>query len=58
MKKEKCVGCLLDDLVLRKDEFRKFYAIEFIPTILENKKTILKKMKILDNKYTRFYPNL
>tara|TARA_B100001093_G_scaffold220153_1_gene211170 strand:- start:1339 stop:1893 length:555 start_codon:yes stop_codon:yes gene_type:complete len=56
-KREMC-WMSLDDLIIRRDEFRKFYAREFIPTILENKKTIIKKLKILDNKYNKFYPNL
>ena len=48
----------LDDLILRKDEFRNFYANEFIPTILNNKKMILKKLNIIDNTQLRLIPNL
>ena len=56
-KREMC-WMSIDDLIVRKNEFRKFYANEFIPTIIENKKTILKKMHILNNQYYRIYPNL
>lgn len=48
----------LDDLIIRKNEFRNFYANEFIPTILKNKKMILNKLNIIDNTQLRLIPNL
>lgn len=37
-----------DELILRKEEFRKFYADEFIPQILEKKTSIEKKVNYLN----------
>ncbi len=37
-----------DELLLRKSEFRKFYADEFLPQILEKKTAIEKKVKYLN----------
>lgn len=55
-KREMC-WMSIDDLIIRKNEFRKFYANEFIPVILENKKMIFNKMNLLMNKIV-IRPNL
>jgi hypothetical protein len=48
----------IDDLKLKKNEFRKFYANEFIPTIIENRKIIMRKLNMILNPLLRVRPGL
>lgn len=56
--KRQMIWMSIDDLKLKKNEFRKFYANEFIPTIIENRKIIMRKLNIILNPLLRVRPGL